>query len=534
MKPILFVILFALVGPAARAQEFAFVPGFSGSESPDRLGGYKKAVAQKVFETLLHARGDYRLQPPTLVLSKRMRNMAAFNPDQVEIILEEKAYDVCASFGKDSLNALAALLAHELTHYYEKHDWSRHFVRENENLETARRLENLEEGLKQEAQADCLGGFMAFSAGYNTYGIMPELLRKLYKTYELPDDLPGYPSLAERLKMVDGAMEQLKNLQIVFETANLLTLLGQYADAAGYYRHILQTYQSREIFNNAGVNAVLAALNYAEPTLIPYVLPLELDPKSRLLSVKNNDQEKAQRKSNLLKTAMEHFERALLLDENYGPAYLNKACVLVLNGDWEEAEYALRKGRKKNAAASDYDVLEGVAAALQKDSLAAVKHWERAQKQGNNWAAVNLQILQKTPRPAPATAAPVKGIEEIEQFPLTDFLSSPVPDVEVKVADKVYCGFKQLSQSRLFIHYANLGKQYAVLQETLPNYTGKTLRGIALNDPQEKITAAYGNSPRQIALTDGSVWLYPGANLYFKLTSGAKVSAWGVYRKSDL
>ena len=109
-----------------------------------------------------------------LVLNKKDGYIASFNPDKIQVVLDEKAYDICVSFGKDSLNALAALLAHELIHYYEKHDWSRHFAMNNENLETARQLERMGDGLKQETEADNLGGFMAFSVGYNTYGIMPE------------------------------------------------------------------------------------------------------------------------------------------------------------------------------------------------------------------------------------------------------------------------------------------------------------------------------------------------------------------------
>lgn len=519
------------------AQEFAFAPNAGGGEFLERVGGYKLSVAQKVFDALLNARGDFRMQKPTLVMNQKEGDVACFVPDKVQIILDEKAYDVCATFGKDSLNALAALLAHELIHYYEKHDWSRHFARENEHLETTRQLEILEEGLKQEAQADYLGGFMAFSVGFNTYGIMPKLLEKIYRTYDRPDDLPGYPSLSDRLKMVDGAMAQLQALQIVFETGNFLTILGNYADAAVYHRHILQTYQSREIYNNAGVNAALAALVLVEPTEMPFVLPLELDPRSRLLGLKNNDQEKKAKRAALLKLALEQFDRALLLDENYSIAYLNKACVLALNGDWEDAEYAIRKGKRKSqdaAISSDFMTLEGILAALQKDSSMAVVHWEKALKQGNPWAKMNLEILQKTPRAPIAFPAPAKGLEEIEQFPLADFLASPNPDREVKVDEKVFCGTRQYLNSRLFIHYANQGKNYALIQETQSNYTGKTIRGIGLKDDQEKVQAAYGKAPRTLSLPNGSVWVYPESNLFFRFSTQSKVESWSVYRKSTI
>ena len=193
MKLIFAWLLFLSLTARAGAQAFAFAPGNAdgGSDALGKVSSYKKSTAQKVFDDLLRARADFRMQTPTLVVSKKEGHIAAFDPDRIQVVLDEKAYDLCATFGKDSLNAIAALLGHELIHYYEKHDWRRHFARENENLETARRLENMEEGLKLETQADCLGGFMAFSVGYNTYGIMPELLKKAYKAYDLPENLPG-------------------------------------------------------------------------------------------------------------------------------------------------------------------------------------------------------------------------------------------------------------------------------------------------------------------------------------------------------
>lgn len=534
MKFLSFLLL-TLVALEARGQAFAFAPNRDGNEDIEQVRGYKLAVAQKVFDDLLRARGDFRMQRPTLVINKNEGSIASFNPKLVQVILDEKAYDVCATFGKDSLNALASLLAHELIHYYEKHDWSRHFILENETLETSKNLANLDEGKRRETQADNIGGFLAFSVGYNTYGIVPEFLKKVYKAYDLPDDLPGYPSLSDRLSMVEGAMASLQELQIVFETATLLTILGYYAEAATYHARILKTYQSREIYNNAGVNAALAGLSLFDPSEMPFVLPLELDPKSRLVSLKNNDLEKIARRNKLLQSALGQFEQATLLDENYPPAYLNKACALALLGEWEDADYCIRKGKKKSPSpqiASDFLVLEGIIAALQKDSLSAMKHWEQAQKQGNAWAKVNMATLQNSSRHAANAVIPAKGLEEIEQYRLTDFLLKPQPDRTVEIEGKIFCGFSQLKQSRLLVHFANKGKDYVLVQETQPNYTGLTLRGIGLGASQDKVLEAYGKAPRNIAILGGSVWVYPEINLFFRFSPQSKVESWGVYRKS--
>ena len=522
----------------ARGQDFAFAfaPSRDRDDDIEPVRGYKLAVTQKVFDALLRARGDYRMQKPSLVINRKEGRIACFRPDLVQVILDEKAYDLCATFGKDSLNALASILAHELIHYYEKHEWSRNFVQDNEDFQHSRHLENLDEKKRQETQADFIGGFLAFSVGYNTYGIMPEFLKKAYKAYDLSEDLPGYPSLTNRLAMSEDAMKSLQELQIVFETANYLTMLGNYAEAARYHTRILKTYQSREIFNNAGVNAALAGMALLNPNEMPFVLPLELDPKSRLISLKNNDWDKEARRNVLLRLALDEFERAVVLDETYTTGYLNKACVLALLGEWDDADETIRKGKKKSPSpqiASDFLVLEGVIAALQKDSLAAMKLWEQAQKQGNPWAKVNIATLQNNSRHAMNAIIPAKGLEEIEQYELAGFLLKPQPDRTVEVEPKIHCGFSQLKQSRLFIHYANKGKEYVLIQETQPNYSGLTLRGIGLGATQDKVEEAYGKAPRNVAILGGIVWVYPDSNIFFRFSPQDKVESWGVYRDSS-
>ncbi|HAD11878.1 MAG TPA: hypothetical protein DCF33_05500 [Saprospirales bacterium] len=535
MKKCILLLMGIIAGWTIDAQEFAFAAG-GDKFVLERVENYKLTVAQKVFDDMHRGRGDFRLQKPTLIMNRKPGDMASFIPDKLQVILDEKAYDVCVSFGKDSLNALAALLGHELIHYYENHDWNRHFAKKNENLETTAQLEKLQEGCKHEAQADYLGGFMAFSVGYNTYGIMPKLLVKLYQTYDYPENLPGYPSLEERLKMVNSAMIQLKDLQIVFETANLLTILEQYSDASVYYKNILQTFQGREIYNNAGVNAALAALALTNPADMPFVYPLELDPKSRLFGLKSSDKEKEVQRANLLKLALDYFERARILDENYAPSYLNKACVLALQEEWEDADYLIKKGKKKAtdpATAGDFQVLEGIMAAMQKDSVKALDLFRKAETQGSIWATINIGVLKRSGEMSGGASIPGKGVEEIEQFPLADFLAAPNPDREVKVDKEVFCGVRQFKQSKLFIHYANAGKKYLLVQETQAGYSGRTLRNIGLGDSQDKVKTAYGNASRKLALSSGSVWVYPEFNLFFRISAQSKVESWGVFRKSS-
>jgi len=93
-------------------------------------------TAKKVFDQLVQARGDFQMRPPKFIMSDAERQVAIARPRKAEITLELKAYEVCRSMGKDSLNALAVLLSHELIHYYEKHDWTNHFARLHQKTNT--------------------------------------------------------------------------------------------------------------------------------------------------------------------------------------------------------------------------------------------------------------------------------------------------------------------------------------------------------------------------------------------------------------
>jgi tetratricopeptide (TPR) repeat protein len=516
-------------------QEFAFIQNADGYDSAEKIStGYKFATCQKVFNDLLRARGEFRMQAPQLVMANKERFVAWMDPNQVQIGIEEKAYDICTSFGPDSIAALAALIAHELTHYYEKHDWNKHFARENEQIETTKQLERLDEGLKHEAQADYLGGFLAFSAGYNTYGIMPKLLPKLYQAYSLPEKLEGYPSLTERIAMVESAMLRLKEMEVVFEVAQLLSVVREYQTASAYYQNILKSYQSCEIYNNTGVNTALAALDYFSPSEMPYFLPLEFDPNTRLRGMRSVDAARIEKRNSLLKLAEQQFSQAILLDENYALSYLNKACVLILLGEHDEASFLLKKALKKSkdpVLNTDIMVLEGISAAIQGNMEDATSQLEKAKAKGGRLADANLKVVQKTPTTDLKDANPVVGVEQIEQYKLADFLANPSVDQEISVSESIFCGIKKRTQSRIFIHYANNGKEYAVVQETDPSYAGLTLKGIKLKSPSSAVLSAYGPPRSSVQFLNTTVWVYPEANIYFKIDTQNVVAAWGVYVK---
>ncbi len=334
-----------------------------GKETPQ----YKKAVS--VYNRLVQARGDSRYPVPSFALLKEVNRMAAMDYAKHEIILEEKAFEVCNSFGNQSDAAIAMLLAHELTHYYEKHGWRKGFVENNIDLDIGLRLDSLVDYAAKETEADYLGGFLVYSAGYGLFDKGPDVLAKLYQAYNMPvGRTEKYPSLSDRQSMGRRSAEKMAQLVEVFDMANLLTAIGNYTDAYAFYYYVLMVYQSREIYNNLGVTAVLDAMQYFGPAELKYRFPVELD----LTSTATRNVLAAPNRDSLLRQALLHFDAAISLDPHYAPAYLNKANAYALLKDYNRARFyagvearqtALKHNYPKTAL--DADVLTGILDALE-------------------------------------------------------------------------------------------------------------------------------------------------------------------------
>jgi hypothetical protein len=91
---------------------------------------YKTITVNEVGKKIAAARGEMRQMPPIEINSKinGQQLIAQYRPyPQPKIILDEKLYDLCVGFGRDSLNALACIIGHEMAHFYENHIWSTSF-----------------------------------------------------------------------------------------------------------------------------------------------------------------------------------------------------------------------------------------------------------------------------------------------------------------------------------------------------------------------------------------------------------------------
>lgn len=516
------------------------------------MAGYKEETARQVFEKLIQTRGDFGLPKPQFQFVNHEKEVARFQGQT--IFLGVKAYDVCTTFGADSLNALAILLAHELVHYYAGHTWEEEFSREFAGTELPNEVKD--SWLEDEVQADLWGGLLSYSAGYDVRAVAPKFFPTLYKAFGRDEDLAGYQKLADRVTLAEQTGKKVQTLLTYFETANYLVALGMFEDAQGYYELILKEgYRSRELYNNLGVYKVMAALQLFRKSELPYGIPVELDAESRIgHSTKGGSGATPMEERNqLLKEANQYFETARNLDPGYTPALVNQACVQALLGvsvardDQDEAQMqylqaqllakkAEREARKSKTAMANIQVLYGLLAAFQGDQEEARSKWEKA---NTSLARTNLEILDKGAFASTGERLPRSNEREmIEDLSLDIFLrtyESSLEDLEsLQAAGQSFKWGRSRSKSKLehssvYLHLVS-PTRYAVLQVTDTDYQGQTLLGIRMGDDREKVLETYKTPDSIVPLAHGEFLVYPAREILFRLDEDNRVVGWCVFR----
>jgi len=527
---------------------------------PALADSYKAKVVMDVFKRLKNAKGDFRSRRPSLHFVKESGSgVAAAYPKTGLILLEEKGYDICVSFGKDSLNALAVLLAHELVHCYEKHDWEEYFASEFKGFGLGGEVkDNLQE---DEIQADYLGGFLAYQAGFTTFGIMPKFLDKVYEQYNLSDEkLSNYPKKEERKNIAKQSEEKLKNLLELFEMANFLVALEEYDDALEYYYKVLEDFQSREIYNNLGVLSTLSAMKLFTPLQNEFTYPVELDVKSRLGS--RGDSKKEQREEKLL-AAIDFFEKARQLDAFYPIAYLNEGCAHALLGvsqtefskmEWEDAQIAANRAVRLakddlalQSTHGDALVLMGILSALKKDSIGAERHFDAALALDPQHlvAQTNRHVLRKTKAEVRLARGANITNEVIENIPFNTIkLNADNKKADITALDdyKITLLAKNYDQSKVLANASTTGtgsnkiKKNTFLHFTAPGYDLPSAKGAKVGDSLQSVLEKYGEASARMSLGNGTFLRYKyddqtgGGGVIFQF-EGQKLLRWCVYRQ---
>ena len=279
-----------------------------------------------VWNNLISSIGNNNPRPPELVLKNSEKNPASYNPKTSTVRIEKKILEICNSFGKDSLNALAYILAHELGHHYQNHGYHAKYASLDFSQTIDEKEENSNLRIDYESQADVYAGFYSHIAGYDALSVASNFLDKIYEEYKLPSNIRNYPSLLQRKLIIDKNVSDFNDLKQTFDLANLNLSIGNYDISRELYDNILDNgFTSREIYNNLGMSYIYEALDMGfEVNNIKLLIPFKTDLKSRLssnsLSRSINSEEKI---LHIIEKAKNEFSLALTLDTDYEPAIQN-------------------------------------------------------------------------------------------------------------------------------------------------------------------------------------------------------------------
>lgn len=298
-----------------------------------------QSVAQKVLDRLFATNGNYQFKKPKLAIStKNNKGGAVYEPWRNTIFLDQKTYDICRTFGPDSLSALAFILGHELVHAYQA---GQKTGRGNSNFLAY--TQNYGADVRLEKSADIQGLFNAQLSGFQAIRIMPEVIEAVYNSYGLAGkNLPGYPSLRERKASASEVRAIAQNLLDIFTASNYLAVIGKYQLAIAGYEHILQYYQGIELYNNLGVTNVLLAQQYWNPRTDKFIYPLEVDWYTKITQAISRGEQSLDPalepfRLDCLDKAAKNFRTAARLNPRYLPAHTNLVSALNLMGNPVEA-----------------------------------------------------------------------------------------------------------------------------------------------------------------------------------------------------
>ncbi len=522
--------------------------------------------AQDVFDKLVKTINQNSIPKPHMNIEPDPDLVAQTFPNG-QINVGVKLIEQCRKFGKDSSNAIAHILSHELTHYYQNHFWAENFGTSYASSNWGKLIGNtagtLEMMKTYETQADQYGMYYSFSAGYQTLDISEQVLDSVYKWFHLPDQLRGYPSLRERRVIAELSKDKISSLIPAFEAGNLLLSVAQIysgdeqaalAELSTYFFEDIADRQikTKELNNNMAIGKTIAALQYYTGDYKLIKFPFMLESHSMLYDVSGSrasneatalgyNEAFEEQVISLLGDAELNLLAAIKMDKTFYPAYINLAIVYVLRQKYGSAQDELKAAMKymtdNHPQLWAIFEMQGIIGHLQFESelsdnlfSAAVAHGSTTANynvvalRNENYAAINEMIFFSTD-----TTEQMNGIE------VFDYLN-------------------KLSVNKLGRY--NLKNESAVLfMDTLPDYIafnikpapdGKfsklkflvirpgsvavTSKGLHMGDSIADLEKLYGDQHTTLAEAEQNIFVFQKQNLMVWVKNGVveKWSYWWV------
>lgn len=530
----------------------------SGKSNPHLDKNDKSALLEEVYSNMARAMGLGAARPEIVLDSDQSKYVAyvATRSGKRVIGVEEKAFNICLEYGERAKDALALLLGHELVHYTYGHSWGSDFSSAFALSDMAKDVDKAGKLLDSipywETQADHIGGFYCYLAGYNIIGLGDTLLRRIYKAYNLRDK-PKYPDLNERIAISKKNEEEIRQLIFVFEAGNYSILLEKYSVARDFFMHLVsKNFGNREIFNNMGVSYVLEALSLMRPGELTYAYPVELELESRAKKLVTKGIKEEIEK--LLNKSLEMFEEATQRDPEFATALVNIACVYSMLGDTRKAMFYaeeaidLSKSNNQVGTFTNAQTVLGIAKMQSGEKKQAIKLLKNAAKKGSWLAGKNLEIingkkleeidwegrpvmLDIAERGQKIALSAMQTREKIEPIDLYNpYLELPFYGHEIGDNQFYFSNMDASTVIRI-----QVGPSESVfIQKTGDSYLGASLLGIKRKQLSGDVIKSYGIPTKVYHARQGLIYFYPAQKIAFFLNEFNQVDGWMIFRIEKL
>jgi hypothetical protein len=208
----------------------------------------KFSDALQVWSDLVKTSGIRYDFEPELRFVDSENNPAYYSNGVIHI--EEKLLTLLNdSLGGRNSDGLAYVLSHELAHHNRQHVWN-HFAKTAVRNTDARLSENrLSISIENESVADLDAGMNSHIAGYSSLDVSSRILDLIYSSYDLPDSIPGYPTLGDRKAIQEKRLEQFKDLSVFYDVALMSLQIGDVDYAIKALKNVLRSgYKSYEVY----------------------------------------------------------------------------------------------------------------------------------------------------------------------------------------------------------------------------------------------------------------------------------------------
>jgi len=483
----------------------------------------KYEVIWDVYETLARAIGRDVSTLPKIEISGSGMKVASFERFENIIKIDSKALDVCLKMEEDAQSAMAFLLGHELTHFFQEEIQSITFTGDS-RFPPQRRLEQI---------ADVHGAFFANLADFESYSVVPKLLERIYRAYHLEDkDLPNYPPLEERKNSGLLACRKAELYSNMLHLSHYLSATGRFAEAIRCYTYLLQTLPYPEIYQNLGAAQLRAAQRLRDPNQErAFRYPFVIDNRSLFRAPTGFSREA------LIDSAIVNLRNGIGKKRSYAPALLNLACAYEMKNKRARAESVLNTLKEKRKAPIGRLMLRGIMAARDNNDPAARSAFERVNRQSKDrvmkaLAQQNIDILlgARPPINQQPTRKPYRY--KIDDVKLMEY--RPVnPKEEVVVYQdgplvQEFFYWDEKAQSDIF--------SYRTAEDVLHKYqllkkrTFSLQQKVSIGDSREDLHEAYPETRIiWVSFIRGSLAVLLQERLVFRLDEDGQIVEWGTF-----